>query len=58
MSELLTLHKPGGRTRYATQRQYERLWRPRGWRLVKPRPAAPEPSEAEPAGESPDVKEG
>lgn len=58
MAELLTLHKPAGRTRLATRRQYERLWKPRGWRLTKPRPAVTEPTVTEPAGESPDVKEG
>ena len=58
MPELLTIYRPDGKVRQATRRQYERLWKPRGWRLNKPRPPVTEPTVTEPAGESPDVKEG
>ena len=47
------------RSKTVSRRQYERLWKPRGWRLTRPRPSAPEPPEPAEAGESPDTqKEG
>lgn len=53
-----TIYKHG-RSRTVTRRSYERLWKQRGWRLTpQPTSTPTETSVDEPAGESPDVKEG
>jgi len=54
MPELVTIYRADGKVRTSTRRQYERLWKSRGWRLTKPRPPAPEPDEA---GKSPDTQQ-
>ena len=56
MPDLVTIYRPDGRQKTSTRRQYERLWKQRGWRLTKPRPPVTEPTVTEPAGESPDVR--
>ena len=46
-----------GRSKVVGRRQYERLWKPRGWRLTKQKTSAQEsPAPAE-AGESPDTQQ-
>jgi hypothetical protein len=46
-----------GRSKQVGRRQYERLWKPRGWRLTNRTVSAQESPEPSEAGESPDTQQ-
>ena len=56
MTDRVTVHHPSGRTRRVTRRQYDAIWKDKGWRLTKF--SSPEPSGDVDPGDEPTTEQG